>query len=253
MTATLLILVLIALVVVYARRKAQPDLARVALPVLGALALLLVGVRTLRSDRTAAIVHVSASYAEAQGYVLGEALADTIPKGSKVLVVRWDTPHEPYPALAEGELQGLLAAVKRADLELVQVGPDPFAPANENPDSVNSLGETGVPVDMVAEWMTTHPDIAAIISFCELHPHVLRKSPPNLPPLYFVAHSDLNRSLYQAVETGKAKAVVLLKPGSDWRTTPPSGSAHDVFAVRYLLLTKDNLTEILAIATAKKK
>lgn len=246
MMTGLLVVVLIALVFVHLRRQAHPRMAQVVLPALAVLALALALANILRPDSGSKMVGLASDYAEAQGYVLGEALAKAVPEGSTVLLAQWNTPVEPYGALVASERRGLRAATRGAGLTFLEVGPNPFDSATADPDAVNSLSETGIPPDMIEQWLAAHPDAAAVVSFCELHPRVLARPPRNLPPIFFVAHADPSEFLFQVVEMGRAGAVVLLKPGSDWRQQPPPGTPQEVFAVRYLLLTRENVDEIRA-------
>lgn len=240
-----LLVLLAGLIVCIALRKSQPDATRLGIPLLAGIAILVAAVNLLKPQGNLA-THIAGDFAEAQGAVVGEAVVQALPDGGRLLVIQWDSEVEPYRGIIKSHQAGFARAIRKLGFDVAEVGPDPFAtPASgANEDGVMSLSELGIPAAMVQGWLIEHGPVDAIVSFCTLRTDVYRSKIPSTTPIFVVAQEGPTRELVAAVHHDRVTAVVLLKPDSDWRVKPPKGSARDVFDVRYLLLTKDNVDEV---------
>lgn len=230
-----MILVLIALPVVLIRGRGNPERTRIAvwgLVGLAALLLLIKGCGGRGTDRDA--VNLAKGFFHASGFVTGQAVAQSIPPGSVILLLQ-------PPAERETEGMGLMVALQREGVEAGLAGRGHLVLI----EAVD-LADPGAALDPERGYLIRHDalnrlisgrnDLAAIV-LLQMEYVPGRGSREAVPPLYLVLPHERDKADL-LLRHDEVAAVVTIRSDANWAATP-SGRTRpaDLFALRYELLT----------------
>ena len=86
---TLLIVLFVGLVACIVLRKSHPGVARIGIPLLAVIAVVVAGMNLVKNQGNPTL-QIAGDIAAAQGVVLGEAVAQAFPDGGRLLVAQWE-------------------------------------------------------------------------------------------------------------------------------------------------------------------
>ena len=235
----LMLLVLLALIGVFIRRKqlgpsANPLLVFlvVVAVVVGLAQALLSGPR--RPPSLAAVKELM----DTVGYKLGQAVALACPAGGDVVVFAAVEPGSSFKEQADRQLAGLKRGFGKTPLRIAEVAPNAVRGGPQGWLMVSP--DPRLLSQVLQEQLQRHPQAVAAVSFVGLPDGNPAAAPSNLPPLFVLSMLDAQYS--QAwLQSGQLRAAVVRKAGSDW-TAKPQGSPDEVFNQRFILLTPETAT-----------
>lgn len=231
----LLLAVVLAAGAFLLRGRAESGGLQIGLAV-GALAALLLGLATRSSTPTLEL----SEYEETAGYMLGERLMDVVADEGPILVLRG-----PFALNSEDPTSSRFRGLRKAcgDRDLVEAGPDPLGVGAPYPTFHILEGENWS--NHVADWCRQYPNAAAVVSLLFEFPPIAQSWSQDLPPLYgFTAGPS--QAWAASMQKGHLKALVRYKSGTGARDLPPPGaSPHDVFNLRFDLVTPETFQDSL--------
>lgn len=222
------------------------------------------------SDQTPKLVKSIGSYGYASGVVLGRHLAETYP-GSRALVLTEPVfdgaePHELQRAMLDGLKEGMGSALEIVDT--VAVDPPPAyverarrswardglePPEGQTTNSIPSLMQEHTrwfDVQYFAHVLDTHQGTYDVLISTVGLPKGFSTSKfarnPALPD--FALMNAPGERLKGLIEIGAVDVVVADKPSANpWKVIQNApGNVDEAFEKRYVLVTKDNLAEVVA-------
>jgi hypothetical protein len=225
----LLIVLLIAVVAVYRRRAASPQLTPLLYVLIG-LALAVVVMRIARQRPAGPDVELANMMTRATGYRLGQAIAEDIPDGTAVLVMHDglhpDAARRRPTALVEGLEQGL--------------GTAPFTVEVTDPDldseDADMLADPGLSPYLLRMELGRRSGIGAVVSLMGAPYFESFPARGAFPPIY-VAVDDLDDILQPLLQRGIVRAAVRFREDADPDVRPTRAmDLGDAFDLQYRLL-----------------
>jgi len=180
--------------------RRRPETGRWALVgfVLLAVALSVARVRNELRPETA-IVPRGVHYAS--GFRLGELVAETVPDGATVLVIRPIVEHPARAEVGNAQIEGIRAAL-RARRARVEVGEfDLFA------GEFATISVPTLPVAFVRDLLSRHAEARAVISLCGAPLVTAADNVEGLPPIFALSFTDAEQ-LRAAFASGWLRASV---------------------------------------------
>jgi hypothetical protein len=237
MTATLLLFLVLLIAVFIADRKGLPG-TKIALCILGALAIAVAVVRMTRVSREQAR-SPSNILARSMGYMLGRTAVEAFPDGGEVLVVQSHLNTPRFQVMHEAERAGLEQALKGSSLRVAAV-----EPANREEEGVSILeleAAMAIPYEDFQSYLRSYPDVLVIISFTGLPDIAIDELPEDAPGLLVYGTYDLEQCA-PWLRGGKLLATVCYRPDADWAALPePDDTEETAFNRWHVLVTPENL------------
>lgn len=241
----LLIILAIALLIVVTQRQ---KFSKVANPILFILLLAIfvslgaIFTRGCRDDGTTD--QLVLDFNEATGRKLGSLIAQTYPEGGEVLVLQLfrSRPAEPGqpPPTGVAQLEGLERGFGKTDLRITH------GVFDAEPEMIDMLMMGGGPIqeEMFLAAFEQAPGAVAVVS-CAGIPYFDSDPLEEMPPIFILSGADLT-VCQDLIAEGTVPGGVFFKRGADLKTKPTRGmSVDEIFNLRYLLVTADNLEESL--------
>ncbi len=242
----LLILLAVALFIVLSLRRrapvvANPLLALLLLAIFVSLGAIFTG--GLRDDGTTD--QEVLDFNHVIGRKLGQYMAQSHPGGGEVLVLQLfipkpDAPLVP-PATGAAQLEGLEKGFGDSGLKAT------LGVFDAEPEMLDMLrmAPGPLPEEMFLKAFEQAPGAVAVVS-CAGIPFFESDPPSGLPPIYILSGADL-MACRDLIAGGTVRGGVFFKRGVDLKTKPTrSMSLDDIFGLRYLLATAENLEESLS-------
>jgi|GEM_PF-2600993 len=225
----ILILLIIAVIGVYLNRSRIQPAPMIIGGLLGLLIVVVI-IQFLRTFSTSTASERAAyeTFEQAAAYTLGQAVAEDIPAGATVLVLREGLISEHatrhFDQLVEALRDGL-----NQDYTIEIAGPG--ATDHDNPDAP-PMGPAGF-----MEYLSRFPDTSAVVLFHYGDYPRQANNLNNIPPLYVMDDTELD-PIPSSLEPGVIKArIITREDGVDWDARPRrSMSPEEIFQMRYLLL-----------------
>lgn len=245
----LLILLAIALFVVLSQRRKFEKAANPLLALLLLAIFVSLGTIFTRGCRGGGATDQEVlDFNQVTGRKLGELMAESFPDGGEVLVLqlfipRPGAPLEPPPTGA-AQLEGLKRGFGRTGLTAT------LGTFDAEPEMIDLLRMAAgpPPEEMFLEALEQVPGVVAIVS-CAGIPYFESGPPKDLPPIFVLSGADLV-VCQDLIAEGTIRGGVFFKRGVDLKTKPTRAmSVDEIFNLRYLLATPDNLEESLSQVT----
>ncbi len=106
---------------------------------------------------------------------------------------------------------------------------------------------TVLPVQAFADIQSQHPDAVDIVS-TRWVPFLRggERLPADMPPLFVLETGEEPEMMADMVQRGIVQAYVSVRPDAQWMQAPERGmSADDILDLRYMLVTQENVREVL--------
>lgn len=231
----ILILLLVALVAVFVKRKTLPGEGK---PIIYALVVIIILAQVPRWIHSVAPKRTKPDYrfTEAAAEQLGRCMSERVKQDGDILVMASPV----YTESAQDRLSKQIKALKKGwghrAFQVVGVDLKPKMPDTPMMDTPFISLE-----QLVGKWKQ-HPQAIAIVMLSVMPyfaPNV--PLPENLPPLY-VFEQSMEPSLRSLMEDGYLDAGIFYGEHVDWRAKPERrASAEDIFNMRYQLITMDDI------------
>ena len=221
--------------------------AAVGLLLLVVICAISIMVHNMGDGDTSELIANEMVFSKASTYVLGKKLAELSPGGKVLYIVgSLDNPSERQTSMIESFKEGCGAGmdikvvapdIKKPEGEAAYPGADSFMFDVIKAKDFNKLLARNKGYNIIVTTIGLPSDAGNIALWKEFE-----KNPKKCPKLVFV-NGEISK-LAPLVKNGLVEAIVYYKPGADYEKPPPP-DLKEAFDIRYLLITKSNIDQII--------
>ena len=216
--------------------------AAIGLLLLVVICAILIMTHNMGDGDTSELIKSERIFDKASTYVLGQKLAELSPDAKVLYIVSsLENPSERQTSMIEAFKEGCGAGI-----DVKVVAPELKKPKGDTP----SFMVDTIEAKDFNKLLAKNKDYKIIVTTIGLPYDTenmtlwkeFEKSPKRCPRLVFV-NGKISK-LAPLVKNGLVKAIVYYKPDADYEKTAPS-DLKEAFAIRYLLITKSNIDQIM--------